>query len=91
MMKFFQSKLAGFVAMLLVLALIVIAFVYHTPWWGFIALFFLFLGIFTHLASLYLGKINRVIGKKLDLCALVCICLAIIGFITEYILFQFAF
>ena len=86
--KILESKITAWLAMVLVVVLIVMAFVMHTPWWGFIAIFFLFLAVFSHIASLYLRKINRIIGRKLDNCALVCIILAVIGFITEYFLFN---
>lgn len=77
--------------MILAVALIVMAFIMHTPWWGFIAIFLLFVGIFAHLISLYLGKINKIVGRKLEMCAFVLVLLAVIGFIVEYILFNIGF
>lgn len=89
MQRILKSKLTAWCAMILTIALIVLAFIAHTPWWGFIAIFFLFLSVFMHIMSLYLGKISFPIGKKLDICALICIVLAVIGFIVEYIFFNF--
>ena len=89
MAKILESKITSWCAMILCVALIVLAFVAHTPWWGFIAIFFLFVSIFMHIMSLYLGKISANMGRKLDLCALVLIILSVIGFIVEYIVFNF--
>ena len=91
MSALFKSKITAWSAMILAIALIVLSLVLHTPWWGFIAIFFLFMSVFTHLMSLYLGKINSRVGSKLEMCALVCIIISIIGFIVEYILFNFVF
>lgn len=74
--------------MLLVVALLVFTFISHTPWWGFIAVFFLFLGVFSHIAALYLSKINIMIGRKLENCALILVCLSVLSFIIEFVLFQ---
>lgn len=89
MSKLLKSRITSWCAMILTVALIVLAFVAHSPWWGFIAIFFLFIAVFMHLMSLYLGKISAAIGRKLDFCALICIILAVIGFIVEYIFFNF--
>lgn len=91
MAKLIESKIIAWCAMILVVALIVFSFLLHTPWWGFCAIFFLFLGVFSHMVSLYLSKINNLIGRKLETCAFVCLILAIIGFIVEYILFNISF
>lgn len=88
-MKLIESKLVAWVAMALVMALVVIAMLLGTPWWGFIAIFFCFLGIFAHLAALYLCKMSRAASSKLELCALILIVLAVIGFIVEYIVYNF--
>ncbi|MDE6006859.1 MAG: hypothetical protein K2G67_04840 [Muribaculaceae bacterium] len=89
-MKLIESKLVAWFALLLVIALVVMAMLLGTPWWGFIAIFFCFLGIFAHLASLYLRKMSKVASAKLEQCALVLIILSIIGFIAEYIIYNFA-
>lgn len=91
MVKLIESKLTAWVAMILVVALVVISMLLGTPWWGFIAEFFCFLAVFSHLASLYLRKMSPAAGRKLETCALVCIILSLIGFITEYIVFNVGF
>lgn len=88
-MKLIESKIVAWVALALVMALIVMAMLLGTPWWGFIAIFFCFLGTFAHLASLYLRKMSRAASSKLELCALILIILSIIGFIVEYIVYNF--
>lgn len=84
-----ESKATGWCAIILVVLLIVFSFIVHVPWWGFIALFFLFLGVFSHLSSLYLKNMNSAVGRKLENCALIFIIISVIGFIVEYILFNF--
>lgn len=84
-----QSKPTAWVAMALVVVSIVLCFLLHTPWWGFISIFFCFLGVFAHLASLYLKKMSAIASAKLETCAFVCIILAVIGFIVEYIYSNF--
>ena len=86
-----ESKLTAWCAMALVVTLIVLSFCLHTPWWGFIAIFFLFLGVFSHIAALYLRKVNGRSASKLETCALVFLILAIAGFIVEYIVYNYAF
>lgn len=85
MTKLKESKLTAWIGLLLVVVLIVLSFLLHTPWWGFIAIFFCFLGIFSHLAALYLKKMSAAASGKLETVALVCIIIAVIGFIAEYI------
>lgn len=91
MVKLIESKVTAWVAMALVVALIVLSFLLGTPWWGFIAEFFCFIAVFSHLASLYLRRMSPAAGRKLDTCALVCIIIAVIGFIAEYIVFNVDF
>lgn len=90
-MKLIESKLTAWCAMLLVVTMVVLAFLSGTPWWGFIAIFFCFIAVFSHLASLYLRKISPAAGRKLETAALVCIILAIIGFVAEYIIYNVDF
>lgn len=86
-----KSKAIAWSAMVLTILLIVLAFISHSPWWGFIAIFFLFLGVFAHIVSLYFYNFNRTVGRKLDVCAFVCIILAVLGFIAEYVIFNVKF
>lgn len=89
MAKLVKSKATAWFAMLLAVSLVVMSFLLGTPWWGFIAVFFCFIAVFSHLAALYLCRMSPSAARKLETCALVCIILAIVGFITEYILFSF--
>lgn len=89
--KLLESKFTAWTAMFLVVALTIITGVMRFPWWAFISVFFLFMAVFCHLISLYLRKINRIIGTKLEVIALICIILAIIGFLVEYVIFNFDF
>lgn len=91
MNKLLESKITAWFALILVIALIVVSALLHTPWWGYFAIFFLFMAVFSHIASLYLRKINRSIGTKLEVCALVSISLSVIGFLVEYVLYNFDF
>lgn len=88
MRSLLESKVTAWVAMALAVVLIVFCFLLHTPWWGFIAIFFCFLGIFSHLASLYLRKMSPAAGRKLETAALVFIILSVIGLIVEYAVFD---
>lgn len=89
MTKLIESKATAWVALLIVVALIVFSLLLDTPWWGFIAIFFCFLAVFSHLASLYLRRMSPAAGRKLETCALVFIILSVTGFIAEYIIFNF--
>lgn len=91
MAKLVESKITAWVALVLVVALIVISFLLGTPWWGFIAVFFCFLAVFSHLAALYLRRMSAAASRKLETCALVCIIIAVLGFIAEYVIYNFDF
>lgn len=80
-----KSKGMAWAAMILVVALVVILCVMHTPWWGFIAVFFAFIGVFSHLASLYVAKMSRPAANTLENVAFVCILLGVVGILIEYI------
>lgn len=86
--KFIESKIMAWVAMILVAVVVVLSVVLRTPWYGLIDEFFCFLGVFAHLASLYLKRMSVQASRKLDVCALVCIVLAVVAFIIEYIVYQ---
>lgn len=89
MNKLLESKIAGWVALVLVIALIVITFSMRSVWWSFFDLFFIFMMVFAHLAALYLRKFSPAASATLDRVALVCGCLTILAIIGEYIAFQF--
>ena len=88
MSKLLESKVTAWIAMLLVVALVVLSFLLHTPWWGFIGIFFCFLGVFAHLSSLYLRRMSRSAGRKLETTALICIILAVVALVVEYAAFD---
>lgn len=88
MKKLLDSKIAAWFAMLLASAIVVISCILRTPWWGLIAEFFCFMGVFSHLAALYLAKMSVSASGKLDRCALVLLILAGVAFIVEYFLFN---
>lgn len=88
MTKLIESKVTAWVAMVLVVAMVVISVLLHTPWYGLIAEFFCFLGVFSHLASLYLRRMSAAAGRKLETSAMVCMVLAVIGFVAEYFIFH---
>ncbi|MBD5204912.1 MAG: hypothetical protein HDS84_00830 [Bacteroidales bacterium] len=88
-MKLKESKLVAWIAMILVVVLTVLSVLLKTPWWGMIAIFFCFIGVFSHLASLYIKKMSPPAARTLELCAFVFMLLAVIGFIAEYIAYQF--
>lgn len=69
----------GWTAMVLVVAVVVMEICLHTPWWGMITGFLLFMGVFSHLAALYLRRMSDAASRKLDVCALVLCILAILA------------
>ena len=94
MKKLLESKLTAWSAMLLVVVMVFLTFLLGTieldctPWWGFIAEFFCFMAVFCHLASLYLRRMNVWSARRLDTCAFVCLIVAVIGFVAEYVVFN---
>lgn len=85
-MRLLESKILAWVALVLVIALVVMSMLLHTPWWGFIAIFFAFLSIFAHLASLYLRKMSKAASNRLESIAIWLMILAVIGFVAVYII-----
>lgn len=88
MTNLLNSKIAAWCAMLLASAMVVISCLLRTPWWGLIAEFFCFIGVFSHLAALYLVKMSASASGKLDKCALILLVLAAVAFLVEYFLFN---
>lgn len=80
-----KSKATAWVAMVLIIVLIVLSALLHTPWWGYIAEFFAFLAVFSHIAALYLSKMSRAASSKLEFIAFILGILAVVGIIAEYI------
>ncbi|MDE6392921.1 MAG: hypothetical protein K2L59_06620 [Muribaculaceae bacterium] len=88
MKKLLESKLTAWAAMLLVVVMVFLTFLLGTPWWGFIAEFFCFMAVFSHLVSLYLRRMNVWAARRLDTCAFVCLIVAVVGFVAEYVVFN---
>ena len=71
-MKLIESKIAAWVALVMVVVLTCVTFpMFREYWWSFSVEFFAFMMVFSQLASLYLGRISPVAGKQLRMCALV--------------------
>lgn len=83
--KLIESKITAWIAMILVVILIVLSFIAHLPWWAFIAIFFCFIGVFSHLAALYLKRMSLRASGKLETIAAICIALAVLGVIAEHV------
>ena len=83
-----QSTLVAWIAFAIVIIVIVTTFQYRKAWWNFIDLFFAFMMVFCQLASLYISRFNSYAGKKLQSIAFVCLILAVLAFIGEYIAYQ---
>lgn len=89
-MKLIESKIAAWVALVMVVVLTCVTFpMFREYWWSFSVEFFAFMMVFSQLASLYLGRISPVAGKQLRMCALVFGILALLAFIAVFIAFQF--
>lgn len=86
-MKLMESKATAWVAMVMVVAMVVLSMLLRTPWYGLIAEFLCFLGVFSHLSSLYLRKMSYPASRKLDTFALVFILLSLAAFLVEYIIY----
>lgn len=86
MKKFLESKLIGWLFMLLAVCNIVMAMVHHAVWYDYIPLFFLFLFAFSLLASIYLKKMSRVASSKLLKCSYWCVAIAVATCVAQYFL-----
>lgn len=75
--------------LVIVLVVIVLTFKMRTRWWAMTDVFFIFMAVFAHLMALMLGSYSPVASRKLDMAALVCLCLGVLALIGEYVAFQF--
>ena len=82
-----QSKLVAWFALAIVIIVIVTTFQFRQAWWDFFDLFFAFMMVFCQLASLYIKRFNPFAAKKLQTIAFICLILAILAFIAEYIVY----
>ena len=83
-----QSTFVAWIALVIVVIVIITTFQFREAWWSFIDLFFAFMMVFCQLASLYIGRFNIYAGKRLQLIAFICMILAVLAFIGEYIAYQ---
>lgn len=90
-MNILQSKSTAWIGLALIVVVIVLSVLNRMPWWAFIAEFFCFMGIFAHMASLYLRRMSIVASHKLEICAFVLIILAVVAFVVEYIFLNLEF
>lgn len=70
-MKIKTSKILAWVAMVVILVSLVLAFIFHLGWWVFVDIFFAFMMAFCHLLSVYMAKVKG-ISQQLDNAALIC-------------------
>lgn len=87
MKRIIKSKLAAFLALALIIAVIVLTFKLRQEWWCFIDIFFLFIASFLHIMALSMGKMGQIISSKLDKIAFYAFVLGIVAFIIEAIVF----
>ena len=83
-----RSKMIAWLALAIVVIVIAVTFQYRSAWWNFIDLFFAFMMVFCQLAGLYIGRFNPYAGKRLQTIAFICLVLAVLAFIGEYIAYQ---
>lgn len=89
MSKILESKLAAWVALLVVIVATCLTFqMFRAYWWAFTIDFFAFMMVFCQLASVYLYRLSPIAGRKLRMCALVMGMLTILSFIGVFIAFQ---
>ncbi len=66
-----KMKSAAWGGLALMVVWLVYSFFVHSPWWGYISVFFAFMMVFCHLAALYVEKISSAASRKLDLLSFV--------------------
>ena len=85
MKNLLKSKLAAWLALLVVVIIIIITFGIRPAWWAFIDEFFAFMMVFSQLAAVYIYKFNNYAGKRLQVFAAIFGILMLLSFIGEYI------
>lgn len=89
--KLLNSKPAAWGALILIVIWLIFALKTDEPWWGYLGIFFAFMMIFCHIASLYIERISKDASSKLDLIALICGVIFVVAEIVIYILETIAF
>lgn len=90
MVSLTKSKIWGWLAMAIVIAIIIITFPARTEWWIFFDIFFAFMMVFFHLLALYLKKATA-ISRTLDFWAFIFGVLTVLAIIGEFIAMQYLF
>lgn len=88
--NYLKSKALAWIAFALVIVVLVLTFLLHTPWWTFIDIFFAFLMAFFHLMAVYMHKIPHM-SRQLDLWAMIFGILCVLSMIGIYIAECFVF
>lgn len=89
--KLLKSKTFSIVALFVIIALMIATFKLRIAWWACIDMFFAFMMVFTHFASLYLAKFNPYASKTLDTIAMWCGIMTVVAIIGEYIAYSIIF
>ncbi|MDE6578308.1 MAG: hypothetical protein K2J82_12460 [Muribaculaceae bacterium] len=88
MHKLLESKAAAWCAFILVFVLVILSLTmlrsWKEQWWTLLDEFFAFMMVFSQLVSVYMRKMNPVVGQKLSVMAAVFGGLMIISFFVEY-------
>lgn len=89
--RLLKSKIIAWAALITVLVMIVLTFRMRCAWWACIDMFFAFMMVFAHIASLYLERFNAFASRRLDAIALVCGFMTLLAIIGEYIAYALLF
>lgn len=83
-----KSKGTAWFALAVAIIVLVVTFRMRTVWWGFIDVFFMFMAAFVNVVSVSVSKINPIVARKLNTCALIFVVLWVVSLIGEWIAFE---
>ena len=83
-----KSKGTAWFALAVEIIVLVVTFRMRTVWWGFIDVFFMFMAAFVNVVSVSVSKINPIVARKLNTCALIFVVLWVVSLIGEWIAFE---
>lgn len=83
-----KSKGIAWFALAVAIIVLVVTFRLRTVWWGFIDVFFMFMAAFVNVVSVSVSKINPIVARKLNTCALIFVVLWVVSLIGEWIAFE---
>ena len=89
--RLLNSKPAAWGGLILIVIWLIFTLKTDEPWWGYLGIFFAFMMVFCHIASLYLERMSQAASRKLDLIAFICGVLFIVAIIVIYIVEAIAF